>query len=147
MPSCLEAYFSSRRVPILMLISHLPSDLSKMVIFGGAMKGVRQDEQFRCFSLFLINELIYLYCKLLRPEIRRPDVKESCKISDQNGSQLCLSKFLYLLLVLTYFHQDCKSWKTEHLIQVHIYIVKDNEKKIFQDWNSLVNVVCTLQFT
>ena len=36
---CLEAYFSLRRAPIFMLISHLASDLSQMVIFGGAMKG------------------------------------------------------------------------------------------------------------
>ena len=27
---------------------------------------------------------------------------------------------------------------------IHRYIFKENEKRIFQDWNSLVNVVCTL---
>ena len=38
----LKPTFLSEELPLFLLISHLASDLSQMVIFGGAMKGVTQ---------------------------------------------------------------------------------------------------------
>ena len=122
-------YFSLRRAPIFMLISYLASDLYQMVIFGGAMKAEGSQARFvnkqsktilsscisdqdlvRCFSLFLINKSIYYICY------------SDDQMSESHAKFLIgiASSFDLVNQILTYFYQDCKSWKTEHLIYTAI---------------------------